>query len=207
LRALARGVIDIAAVARPLLEVEEQSGLRAVRYGVAPMVFVTSRPGPQEALTLRDVADILEGRRTAWPDRKPIRVVLRPQNDNQVLFLRQYSSVLDRALTAAFIRPELTIAPSQQIALRLLEATEGSFGFAMLNAVLSEQWAVTLLPLNGAAPTVDNVAGGSYSLVRSYYLVLPPKPHPLAEAFVAFTQSPESKRLLRTVGTVPVDHN
>lgn len=201
-RALGKGVVDVAVIAGELGEADRANGFVAVPYGSSPLVFVTSRADRQSVSTA-EVADILAGRRLAWPDGRPIRLVMRPRKESDYLMLGAYTPAMRAAIEMAGARSELPIAVTDQDALDMLESLEGSFGFSTLAAVVSEKRRLSVLALDGVAPTLDAVAGGAYGFVKSFQLVLRRDSGPRAQAFAAFATSPEGRRLVRAAGNLP----
>jgi phosphate transport system substrate-binding protein len=63
---------------------------------------------------------------------------------------------------------------------------------------------VKALKVNGVAPTLENVASGTYPLVKTLTFVFKEdKLNPVARAFVDFVRSPEGERILTANGYLP----
>jgi phosphate transport system substrate-binding protein len=63
---------------------------------------------------------------------------------------------------------------------------------------------LSLVPLDGVEPTVENLENGKYPYEKPFFLVFPAKRSPHAERLLEFLQSPEGMKLLRSTGNLPV---
>lgn len=203
INALARGAVDLALSSRTLREKEKNLGLQASRYAITPLGLFTSRNEKNVSLSIDEVAQIFAGQRTAWPDRKSILIAMRPKTETDIEILGTYSPELKAALDIAVGRPELPILFADQDALDFLETHPGSFGAMALAAAVSERRRLTPLNLDGVAPTVENLANGTYRLSKAFYFVHAGTPSPLVQKLMAFVGSPAGADILRAAGNLP----
>lgn len=203
INAVARGAVDLALSSRELREKEKNLGLKASRYASTPLALFTSREEKNVSLSVKEVARIFAGQRTTWPDGKAILIAMRPKIEADIAILGAHSAEMKAALNIAAGRPELPILFTDQDALDFLESNPDSFGVMALAAAISERRRVTPLNLDGVAPTVENLANGSYRLSKSLYFVHAGTPNPPVEKLMAFIRSPDGAKVLRAAGNLP----
>jgi phosphate transport system substrate-binding protein len=146
------------------------------------------------------IAGIYRGEVTKWPDGTPIRPILRPEGDVDILMLKELSPAIRDAVTRAASREGMTIATDDQHNCDLLEKIPGSFGTSTLTQILAEKRALTMLPLNGVPPTVKNMVTGRYPHFKAFHMVTGPKSSPLTGKFIEFVQSPQGGEILTRAG-------
>lgn len=201
IKALQSGVIDLAVSGRPLKEEECARGLSAREYAKTPLVVAVGKGrSPPAGLTLQALADIYAGRTVAWPDGRPLRLILRPPAEAETLLLRALSPEMDRAVTAALARKGMILAITDQDSADTLEKVPGAVGTSSLALILSENRALHALPLDGVEPTVEALADGRYPYGRSLYLVTGPRTAAEARRFAEFLASPAAQAVLRRNG-------
>lgn len=203
INAVARGAVDLALSSRALREKEKNTGLRASLYAITPLGLFTARGGTNVSLSVKEVAHIFAGQRTAWPDRKPILIAMRPKTETDIEILGSYSPELKAALDIAVGRSELPILFADQDTLDFLEDNPGSFGAMALAAAVSERRRITPIDLDGVAPTVENLANGTYRLSKAFYFVHAGTPKPSVQKLMAFVRSPAGADILRAAGNLP----
>lgn len=199
-KALLAGAIDVAFTGRPLKEEERAKGVAAQPFTRSPIVFTTPEDTAVEGVTLAAMTDIYAGRRESWPDGQPLRLVLRPQSEHDTLVLRRMSPGMDEAVEAAYARPGLLTAATDQENLDQIERLPGSLGVATLGQILAEKRALKVLALDGVRPSAAAVADGTYRHEKSLYVALPAQPAPLAAEFAAFLVSPTAQAVLAGIG-------
>jgi phosphate transport system substrate-binding protein len=200
IRALLAGGIEIAVVSRPLTAEETARGLTLTEYAVTPLVFATWPGNPVDSVSTTELADIYAARRTHWPDRTPVRLVLRSSADSDTQLISGISEGLRDAVAAAGRRPGMILADTDTEAANLIERTEGSLGPTSLALLLSERRHAKILTLDGVAPSVKALADGRYRLQKRLYLVTGPRANAGAREFVAFVQSPAGRVILERTG-------
>lgn len=200
LKALAEGAIDVAVSSRPLKAQETQQGLVATEYGRTPFVIVTSSKGAPGLKDVGELADIYAGRKTAWPDGMPIRLVLRPSHDGDAALLTSFSPGMKLAVEGALARPGMVIASTDQDAADTIERTPGALGTASLALIYSEKRDLKVLALNGVMPSARTAADGSYPYSKAMYLARKTGGKESAARFFEFMSSGQARQILTDSG-------
>ena len=196
-----KGGVDVGLSARPLTQEEMESGIRHVEFARTPTLFAVHSRSSASAASLREIADIYAGRLPRWPDGSLIRPVLRQPGDDNTKQIKALSPDIEQALLLAEQRQGLPFAVTDQEAADKIEGTQGGLGVTTLALIRSESRGLKGLALDGAEPTVENALSGRYPLLKHLYFVLPKAPRPEALDFVAFTASPEGRRILEENGS------
>ncbi len=157
----------------------------------------------QQALTRAQIAEIYGGRKTTWDDRKPIRLVLRGEQETETRLLRSLSPEIDAAVASALKRPDLPVAENDLDAIDALTKITGSLGTTNLGLLKASGAKLNVLALDGIAPSVKTAEDGSYPLMRHFYLVTT-SPSTVAAAFVSWLQSPAALALARQQHYLPM---
>jgi phosphate transport system substrate-binding protein len=200
MRALAAGRIDIAVLGRPT---RPEEGAAAFPWLETPLVLATNG-GRFDELGRREIADVYAGRRVAWPDGRPLRLVLRGAHESELTTLRTMSPEIDAAVGIALRRVGLPIAENDLDALDLLTRMPGSFGTTSLGLISASGRPLTVLPIDGVRPSLAAMADGTYPWRRTYFLVTGAQPSPATRAFRAYLTSPAAAAILRRVDYAPV---
>lgn len=203
IKALIAGAIEVAVISRPLSAEEKDHGLVAIEYARTPFIFASWSGNPIDNVTVADLAEFYAARRTHWPNRTPVRLVLRPAADIDTQILSGMSPDLRAAVAAAGKRPGMLFADTDTEAVNLIERTEGSLGPTTLAQVLSERRNAKILKLDGVVPSVKSLANGGDRLHKRLYLVLGPRAGADTRRFAAFVQSPAGRRILERNGQLP----
>lgn len=203
IKAVLAGRIDLAISSRAVRGAETGQGAMSVPYARTALALVTSR-SDAPGLTTADLVEIYTGAVTAWPDGKPIRLVLRPDTDSDTKIVGEALPGMKAALAAAAARPVIPVGASDQEAASLLESTTGSLGFISLPMVTAEGRVLTLLTLDGVLPGADTVADGRYPVPKTFHFVHRSDPPGPVAAFLRFVGSEEGQRILRELGHVPL---
>lgn len=206
IKAALAGSIDIAVSARPPKPEETSAGINMVAYARTPFIIATAKTNPTSTLTPREVADIYAGRRQAWPDGTPVRVILRPPGDSDIVGLQEMSPEVNAAVTEALARKEargMLVALNDQEAADLLEQTPGAVGSSTLALIVSDKRPLKALAINGVVPSAKTLADGSYPYQRAFYAGSTVKPSPAAAKFMAFVRSPAGAAIIQENGQIP----
>jgi phosphate transport system substrate-binding protein len=155
-------------------------------------------------ITTAEIVRIYRGELAAWPNGERIRLVIRPRTDVDSALLRAISPEMSAAVDLASTRAGLLVALTNQECDELLSRTPGSIGPTSLTEIMTD-W-TTLVPLawNGVAPTVPNLASGSYPLAKTLSAVTRVPPSPAVRRFLAFLTSPEARKILEQTGNLPI---
>ena len=202
IRAVLSGAVDIGISARPVTAEEEHQGASARAYARTPFVIATGTKNDGADLTLQGLVQIYSGKVTHWPDGSPIRLVVRPDSDADIIEMRAFSSEMNTAITAALARKGLRMADTDQDNADALEELPGSLGTTTLTQIVTEKRAIRALALDGVTPTLQSLAAGRYRYFKTLHLVTGRNPSPLAKDFVAFVRSPAGQAVLARSGNL-----
>lgn len=202
IRAVLAGAAGLAATARPLTEEERGRGAVQIEYGRTPFAFATRADNPVDNISLAELVDFYSAKRSAWPDRVPVRIVLRPTTDTDTSIIKNLSPMLRDAITLAERRPVMVFADTDTEAADAIEKLPGSLGPTALALVLSERRKVKMLKLDGVEPSIQALTEGRYPLFKRFYIVSGPKPAAGTKAFIAFLQSNAGQAILMQTGHV-----
>jgi phosphate transport system substrate-binding protein len=162
IKAVRDGKIDIGLGARPMNPEEKTPGMVEQAYGRTAFMFAVPAASTILNLTLREIEDIVAGKRTMWSEGKPLRLVLRPKSDAYWGYLAGISPAMKTAAEQAHNIPGVFIGITEQDAAEYLETREGAFGITSACLVASEKRKIKGLAINWAAPTLANVSSGVY---------------------------------------------
>ena len=199
-RAVLAGAIDLALTTRPLTEEERAAGARDLLYARAPLAIAVHADAPYEAITTGDLAAILAGRQSRWPDGTVARPVLRPRNDSDTVTLVRSLPELAASIEAAYRRRGVPVAMTDQDAADLIETVPGAVGPISLPVILSEQRALKALALDNNRPTPGSIADGTYPLAKPLYFVTGPSPGREVLGLIDFVRSEDGAAILRATG-------
>jgi phosphate transport system substrate-binding protein len=203
-KAVSEGAIDVGISARPLRRAEYGLGLVAFPYARTPLLFAAGPRSGAKDLTHADAVRIYRGELLHWPNGERLRLVLRPRADADTELLAAISPELAAATERAFAREGMLMAATNQDCVAILERTPGSLGLTSLAQLLTEGLRVTPLTWNGVAPTVQNLASGTYPLEKTLHVVIRAPASPAVRRFVAFLASAEARRVLEQAGNLTV---
>ena len=99
-------------------------------------------------------------------------------------------------------RPDISIAATDQDNAETAEKIEGSLVGATLTQMTTEARDLRFVAIDGAAPSLENVANGSYPYEKTLYLVVPAVISPEAAVFLSFIETDAGKAQLRDAGIV-----
>ncbi len=198
--ALRSGRLDIAVTSRNITPAEEEGGLVARKYGTTAFIFVSHPDTAPLPLTPERIAEIYTDQFAAWPDGKPLRLVLRPLSDADTRQLGRISPEVEHAVAAAHAREGMIMAVTDIESADQVETTPGAFATSTLAVILSEGRHVTVHPMDGTLPSQESLAKGSYPLVRDLYMFTYRQPSDAAGEFLTFVSSPPGAEILRATG-------
>ncbi len=206
IKAVIAGALDVGLSSRPLKSKERQAGARQIHYARTPFVLVTSArdSDPSPALSSPQLVEIFSGASAYWGDGTPIRIILRSERDTSTRLLILAFDGMHAALVKARAMPGIPVARTEQDNMDLAESLAGSLTTASLTALLAENRPLTPIAIDGVAPTLDNLANGSYRYSKSFYMVTRPEISRPARAFIRFVLSTDGAAILRATGNLPV---
>lgn len=206
IRGVMAGLFDLSIIARGLNAEALAANLREVPIGRTPLImFVRASSATAQDITGRHVLDALHGRLQAWPDGRPMRLVLHHETDSLTVALSRAISGFDAGYAAARSRRGTIVVSSDQELMDTVERSEGALGYGTLTAVLGERRRLRLLTFDGIAPSAANVRNGAYPMTVTLRLVIGAAAPARVHDFIALTRSPEGARIMRALGTEPID--
>ncbi len=204
LDAVSSGLADIAGSARGSDGSRQNEGLTFTPVAWDALVLITQKANPVSNLTLKQVHDIYYGKITNWRDvggaSAPIDVyAVASPGDGVEYSLRDL--VFGRG-------NQPVAAPRLYVNTRKLEEgvalNVNGLGVTTLTDI-SGNPKLKAISIDGKAPTVANIADGSYPLFTPLYLVTNPRSAKAAQAqaFVNFVQADTGKAALRKRAVLP----
>src|SRR5512147_69536 len=200
IKAATAGSLDLALSARPLTDSEREQGASAIEYARTPFLFATKDASHAVPLTLRQVASIYRGEMQQWPDDAPLRLVLRPEGDMDLLLLRSMSPEMDVAVQKAVARQGMLVAITDQENADTLVKVKGAFGAITLAQILAEKRPLVPLSLEGVAPGVDTLAEDRYPFSKVFYAISTPRSSAATHQFIEYLVSPKARATLMKTG-------
>lgn len=192
IRALAAGKLDIALSAR----LPKSNEIAVVTPWLrTPLVLASNGGKSAKPLTRADIANIYAGRRTHWDDGRPIRLILRGEQETETQILRGLDRDIDAAVGHALKRSDLLVAENDLEALSMLSRINGSFGTTTLGLLRLEAGPLQAFSIDGKEPGLKTIQTGDYPLLRNYYLLSRVGISAEAEKFLLFLTSAKALKL------------
>lgn len=204
IRATLAGAVDIGLSSRPLKPAEIEKGAREIAYAKSPFVLVTNKKRNGIDISSDRIVGIFSGMRTTWQDGTQVRIILRPKDDSDYKLLMKNFSGIGESLAKAQAQQSIPIAYTDQEAMDLAESIEGSLTTATYTAVLAENRSLSPVAIDGVAPSLENLASGSYKISKTMRFVLGPNVSVTAQDFIRFVESSVGAEILRRTGNLPL---
>lgn len=202
LKALAEGAIDVAVVARFLTAAEKARGVAEATCLTTALVFASSHPAPS-GITKADLPGIYARAAPAWPDGRPLKILLRSRAGSENDYLIAAIPGMQTALEAAYKRSGVPVATTDQDNAQLALRTAGSFAIMTLLQINAERLNLRTVALDGVTASAEAFADKTYPLSVHVCIVLPAAPTPAAAKFVAYLTSPPGQALMQGLGATP----
>lgn len=199
IRALAAGKLDIVLSGRAINP--DETGVSKAWLNT-PLVLATNG-GKSKGLTREQIAELYAGRNTQWDDGKPIRLVLRGDQETETKALRSMSPAVDAAVSVALKNSSLPMAENDLDAIDSLARIPGSVGTSTLGLLKASGSRLTVLPIDGVVPDAKAAAEGKYAYRRDYFLITGSAPRPDVATFVAWLGSPAALAIVRKLDYLP----
>jgi phosphate transport system substrate-binding protein len=200
IKGLMAGALDVALSSRPLSEAERGHGLLQTYYARTPLLLVTSYKGAEVSFTLKHIAALYNAEIQSYPDGTPLRIIMRPEIEIDILQVKGLTPEIDAAIHRAELREGMTVAVNDQDNAKTLMKTKGALGWMTMAQLLSEDLDLAPVPIGTIPLNRENFASGAYPLFRSFSVVTGAQPTPLVKAFVAFLSSSEGRAILERNG-------
>lgn len=204
IRATLAGAIDIGLSSRPLKPAELEKGAREIVYAKSPFVFVTNKKRNGINVSSDRIVEIFSGIRATWQDGTRIRLILRPKDDSGYKLLLKNFTDIDVALAKARALSGFPVAYTDQEAMDLAEKIDGSLTTSTYAAVIAENRSLSPLSIDGIAPSLKNLANGSYKISKTMRFVLGQNASDTAQDFVRFVESSVGDEILQRTGNLPL---
>ncbi len=207
LDSLRAGVMDIAIASHGLDTAQLRAeGLVVHRIAETPVVVgVNAASVSLAGLATAQLCDVLAGRVTSWRQLGdgrdlPVQVIVRPESEVDMEVLR------DRVPCAQLIAisPNARVVEETNDMAEALTNTDGAIGITTATVTQQSEGAIRALSLDGVLPNPLTVMQGTYSLVRSSYLITRPDANVGVTAFLSFIASPSGARVLEQNGASAV---
>jgi phosphate transport system substrate-binding protein len=197
INAVHEGAADIGMASRELTP-EEVRNIQRYQIASDVLALIVHPANPVANLTRQQLRAIYQGDVTRWSEvggaDAPITVLVRETSSGTRGAFDEL--VLDKGAPSAPVLEALITAGEIQARVAADPNAIGYVGFGNLDQ------SVKLLAIDGVAPSPAAARDGSYPLVRPLLLLVGPLSSPLAEAFIAFTLSPEGQQIVGADGWV-----
>jgi phosphate transport system substrate-binding protein len=201
IRALIDGKLDVAVSNRPPNDKERAlAPMQAMVYARTPLVMAVHKRLGVPAVTSDQLAALYGEGAPAFANGQRARPVLRVSDATDTAIVKTFSPAVAAAVDAAAARRGVLDGATDSDAADLIERTPGAFGPSTLALIESEKRPLVALVIDGVAPTLANLANGTWKQHKTLILVISEKPSPLVQRFVAFVQSPQARSILAAVG-------
>lgn len=204
IKALTQGAIDVAVVARALKPEEKAKGVAEAACMTTALVLASSHMAAS-GVTRAQLPDLYADAAPKWPDGLPLKVILRSRAGSENPYLIAAIPAMDPALDAAFKRPGVPVASTDQDNAKLAAQITGSFAVMTLLQLKGEKLDLRVLDLDGIAASAATIANGSYPFPIRICVLLPAEPAPAAARFVAHLRSKAGKTIVESLGASPAD--
>jgi phosphate transport system substrate-binding protein len=205
MRALAEGKIDVA-LASHGLRVDEltKQGMTVHEIARIAVVFAVNESVPIAGLSGRQICDIYLGKITNWnalggPDLE-IAARTRPDSEVDTEVMRAGVSCLRNLKMPEHVK----VMPKSGDMAKELARVRGAIGMTSMTVVQQSGGRIKAVPLEGIAPTAENVKRSTYTLVRNSFFVTRGSPSPGVTRFIEFTFSSPGAEVIAANGAVPV---
>jgi phosphate transport system substrate-binding protein len=201
IRALIDGKIEVAVSNRVPNDKERAlAPLAAITYARTPLVIAVHKSLGVTALTSEQLAALYGEGAPTFANGRRARPVLRLADATDTAIVKSISPAVAAAVEAAAGRRGVLDGTTDSDTADLLESTPGAFGPSTLALIESEKRPLVALTIDGVAPSLSNLANGSWKPHKPLIMVLPETPGPLVQQFVAFVQSAPGRRIMAAAG-------
>lgn len=197
--AVAAGVLDLAISSREPSSMEKAQGVQSQLFFETPYIFVSSSSAPL-SLSIDEVVGYYAGTKRTYPNGSAVRLVLRPRNDSNTLYVTKAVPGMSAAQDKARLRHDLPVAGTDQDNMLHLKSVEGAFSGMTLTQLVTEPNSLQRVHLDGVEGTLQTIASGAYPYKMSIYVVTGKAPNAVAKAFQAFLASSEAQAIIHTAG-------
>ena len=127
------------------------------------LVFASSHKAAQ-GITRAQLPDLYADASPKWPDGLPLKIILRSRAGSENPYLVAAIPAMGPALDAAYKRPGMPVASTDQDNAKLATQITGSFAVMTLLQLKAEQLDLQALDLDGVAASAATIANGDLSV-------------------------------------------
>ena len=202
IEAVKNGSCDIGLSSRALKDEEKSAGLTETTVALDGIAIIVNAENPVTNLTIDQIAQIYTGAVTDWADMGgnagTIAVIGRESGSGTRDGFESITGTED----ACVLAQELS---STGAVIEAVRTTPGAIGYASLSAVEGQE-GITVLTVDGVAPSEETVLDGSYAIQRPFVFVTRTDEalSDAAQAFFDWATSTDASDLIAAAGAVPV---
>ena len=194
-----QGTADIGMVARSIKA--DEKDLLAFAIAKDGISITIHRENPVKNLTDKQIVGIYTGKIKNWKEvggkNVPIVVIHRSEG---VAALEPFLSYFK--LEKSAIRADVVVTETDELVQAMVGKPQ-AIGFSSIGVVESIK-DIKLLPINGVAPTNENVSSGKFPITRPLNVVTKNPPSALVKEFIDFSLSQEAQAIVKQKKFAPV---
>ena len=196
----ATGDVDVGFISRSLTD-KEVAKVGALPIGFSGTAIIVNAANPVTNLTKDQVRRIYAGEVASWVELGGDDLPVKP-------FIRE-ANAATRTTFEAFVfggkppyaKTVIEINETTQM-LTAVASFRGGIGVATIGSRTAADTRLRMISIDGAAPTLANITGGSYKIFRQLFLVYPVDPtrvKPAVRAFLDYARSQEGQQVAASV--------
>ena len=194
----------------------EKEAVIPITFGFDTLVFIVNEASPVREITKGQVLNIFSGKISSWNDLtgrdQKIVVVSKEIGRATLDSFEEYTGLRHPDRTEpgkeGYIRKDVFEIASNLEGVTLVGGIPQAIGYVSLGTAISLRDAgmpIAILALDGIAPTPENVANGSYPIVRELNLVALTR-DTIAEDFIALLYRKDMQDFMIENGFIPVQN-
>lgn len=202
-KALAKGEIDIARIARPLKKQEQESGIDYNIFAHTAVVFVVNPSVTGiDNITSEQIISIYSGKITDWKDLganpgKIYPLTREPGDSSLKVFSEtfpEFTGIQNPVAKVMFLTPEAVAALVQY---------KNTIGFVPYSSAIGTD--LKVLKVNGVEPSVEKITGGQYRYLIPLGVAYKGQPRGFVKEFIDFLYTEDAKKIIEKMGSVPAE--
>lgn len=197
------GSADIGMVSRALTE--KEADLQNFQIASDGIAMIVHKDNPITELSRDQIKKIYIKQMTQWSDvgaqNAPITVVNKAEGRSTLEVFQAFFEFEPKAIKA-----DVIIGDNQQ-GIKTVIANPNAIGYVSIGAAqieIERGEPLKLLPMEGVAPTLENVKNASYPLSRELNLVVQGEPEPAVKQFIDYATSNQVNSLVKDQQLIPV---
>ena len=188
--------VDVGFVSRALTE-EEKTKVTGIPIGFSGTAVVVNANNPIANLNREQLRSIYSGQTTSWAELGGIDQMVRPYIREANAATRQtFESYLFAGSVPTYGRNVIEQNESEAM-LTAVNSFRGAIGIASTGSRTASDKRVKMIDVDGIAGTQENIASGTYKIVRPLALIYATASElkPAIREFFEFARSPEGQRI------------